>query len=673
MAFSDLQTLDFNLEGGSEDLLNSFNLSSALSDQTSFDSNYHSGTDESFAVAANSFYNISTENISIVNQPRVICPRPEDDYNELGFLADLPAKVNIILKPSNVSNQGTKPDESPYQQEFKKFLNGEIPSKPVETEAVADQLPGKKKYIPPYTPKPILNCASTNPGNDCTSIVETDSPQMEPSSSISECTTKNDVIQKSEQMQGHDRLAETAVQVLPSAPTPLTDIKTASTKPQTPVHTKQDLQRKPRHSFSSRSSRGRKSFGDDDDDFLSTAAPTPKRESSKRKAKDNWSNKLKAHNKLFEDDDEEDKIMELELSDSDDDATWKPEKKKKESPLLVINTTPRVSSQAKRSTPTTSRRSLEPRRPIKQLPPLKKTELVPDEEDFKVNDFIVVKEDIGKENFPLWKFDSKTLLQKFTKRSDGGNGYEAVNLFAGFVPWNRAKYSSVAVNWVAPDRVQIIRIAGVESFAERRKESMRQTKDNLENFEIYLQALVSHTLDSAFLEEIFRDKDEYFVNSINHIDAVCDSRKSRLLSVCNWSQNFKSALDTFPFMKKPARFSLLIRCEACDVHVSELTIDLMGKKYDKATLKIQTEGNELNRLFAVCKRCCNIGMIVHRLTHLTFMLEAFSSTAVKDIRCTSPGLENAQILTQVLEKDSWVQKQFKCAQDIWADADALNL
>ena len=128
MAFSDLQTLDFNLEGGSEDLLNSFNLSSALSDQTSFDSNYHSGTDESFAVAANSFYNISTENISIVNQPRVICPRPEDDYNELGFLADLPAKVNIILKPSNVSNQGTKPDESPYQQEFKKFLNGEIPS-----------------------------------------------------------------------------------------------------------------------------------------------------------------------------------------------------------------------------------------------------------------------------------------------------------------------------------------------------------------------------------------------------------------------------------------------------------------------------------------------------------------------------------------------------------------
>ncbi len=48
----------------------------------------------------------------------------------------------------------------------------------------------------------------------------------------------------------------------------------------------------------------------------------PKRESSRRKAKDQSTNKRAMQNKLLQDD--EDQIPGLDLSDSDEDATWTP-------------------------------------------------------------------------------------------------------------------------------------------------------------------------------------------------------------------------------------------------------------------------------------------------------------------------------------------------------------
>jgi hypothetical protein len=66
----------------------------------------------------------STENVAPENRNRrVVCPDPEADYAELGFLADLKPKYNIILRPSTFGVKRKAPD-SPYLIAFKKFLEG---------------------------------------------------------------------------------------------------------------------------------------------------------------------------------------------------------------------------------------------------------------------------------------------------------------------------------------------------------------------------------------------------------------------------------------------------------------------------------------------------------------------------------------------------------------------
>jgi hypothetical protein len=63
------------------------------------------------------------------------------------------------------------------------------------------------------------------------------------------------------------------------------------------------------------------------DQFFS--AELPKREASKRKAKEN---STKLMEKFLHDEEDEDERLLADLSDSDDDSTWKPSKEKDSTP-----------------------------------------------------------------------------------------------------------------------------------------------------------------------------------------------------------------------------------------------------------------------------------------------------------------------------------------------------
>ena len=70
--------------------------------------------------------------------------------------------------------------------------------------------------------------------------------------------------------------------------------------------------------------------------------PLPKRESSRRKAKDNLSKKIHTQERLLEDD--EDALPGLDLSDSDDDATWTPFKGEKSQDAMAVSRHKRIAS-----------------------------------------------------------------------------------------------------------------------------------------------------------------------------------------------------------------------------------------------------------------------------------------------------------------------------------------
>ena len=198
--------------------------------------------------------------------------------------------------------------------------------------------------------------------------------------------------------------------------------------------------------------------------LLFSVAVLPKRESSRRKAKDNSSTKRMLQEKLLAGEGSNEEEEDLDLTDSDDDATWTPfkdkEREKAQSGGPISNTAAGNAHQ----TQAVKKRPYDEEELQVHLKKQKRlsggqgsgvmsgqvTKLVPDSEDLKTGDFVVLTTDLDRENAPIWRLDSKTLLQRYNASSEPGGGYvhKSANLFTGFTTSNREKYSSVAVRFV---------------------------------------------------------------------------------------------------------------------------------------------------------------------------------------------------------------------------------
>jgi hypothetical protein len=146
--------------------------------------------------------------------------------------------------------------------------------------------------------------------------------------------------------------------------------------------------------------------------------------------------------------------------------------------------------------------------------------LVPPDQDYRPGDFVVLRDESKSDAAPIWRFDSKTLLQRFNvagKDEVGETLYKSANLFSGYIASNRERYVSVAVKFVSSEGsstvVKVIQSASADqaqsSNPEIRKRSYVETGQFQENFEVYIQALISQCLDSNFLDEVFSDQGNF--------------------------------------------------------------------------------------------------------------------------------------------------------------------
>jgi len=313
------------------------------------------------------------------------------------------------------------------------------------------------------------------------------------------------------------------------------------------------------------------------------------------------------------------------------------------------------------------------------------TSIVPTDQDFRPGDFVVLRDESNQDQAPVWRFDSKTLLQRFNVSGKDENGetlYKSANLFSGYIASNRNRYASVAVKFISSEGsstvVKVIQSASPDQQdginPEIRKRSYGETSQFQENFEVYIQALISQCLDANFLDEVFNDADEYFVSNIEKVDSVTLLRKDKVMNGVSWSMRFQQALSTWPCLNDLGASAVQdAKCGVCDHEKATTMMQMFGQPYHQNTLKPvpPSEQASMNRNFSVCSKCSRLAQLYHKLYHQKQTMFTICAEVVDSRKKNSPGLDTTRMLNELLADDQWLETQFRKMQDLWADADTF--
>jgi len=511
------------------------------------------------------------------------------------------------------------------------------PPKPVD-EPPPDQLPGKKKYIPPYTP-------------------------VAPTRTKSFSTTPTNVRTASSSATSNFKPRTSGSFTKPSSGGNM------GGRPQVSTGFSSNMNR-------SNFQRSRQPESDDEEDLVPI-----KRESSRRKAKEGNLAKKHMQERLLEDD-EEGGLPGLDLSDSDDDATWDPSKEREannsRSRFKRLASDDEDEMESYRSVVSTPKKA-------KMANKFHSTQIVPTDQDFRPGDFVVLRDESNQDQSPVWRFDSKTLLQRFNVAGKDENGdtlYKSANLFSGYIASNRTRYASVAVKFISSEGnatvVKVIQSASPDQQdginPEIRKRSYGETSQFQENFEVYIQALISQCLDANFLDEVFNDADEYFVSNIEKVDSVTLLRKDKVMNGVSWSMRFQQALSTWPCLNDLGASAVQdSQCGVCDHEKATTMVQMFGQPYHQNTLKpvAPSEQASMNRNFSVCSKCSRLAQLYHKLYHQKHKMFTICADVVDSRKKNSPGLDTTRMLNELLADDQWLETNFRIMQDLWADADTF--
>jgi len=391
----------------------------------------------------------------------------------------------------------------------------------------------------------------------------------------------------------------------------------------------------------------------------------------------------------------EDDPKDIPFSDSDEDKTYKPKGsdngKDEKSPL---NNKRALGGDQGGSSPKSAR---------DENTPLvgSCTEIIPDNQNLKIGDFVVLTTESKKDNVPIWRYDCHATLQRYNPfyLPTGTYLHKSANIFSGFIQSDRNKFTSISVKFLSADSttytVKVLSkssgwsgpsiskptIEEPKAPTDKRGQSKKETSGHQEAFEVYIQALISQGLDSNFLEEIISDNDEYFLNNIEKITKVTNERLSKLPdAIKEWTSNFKQQIDLCSTLcSKPLSSTShhkSKKCTACNHPTAPITIliQLSGKPYIKTTLKLDkaNESKAVGGSFELCQKCDKLTELYHKLTHQKYLLYQVCQTVIDSRKKSSPSMESATVLNELLADSKWLKEQFSRIQDTWADVDCLQ-
>ncbi|XP_040569242.1 uncharacterized protein [Lepeophtheirus salmonis] len=543
---------------------------------------------------------------------RVISKPPDD---EMGFLVDLPPSCNVILQPSSIGLSGKIPD-SPFQIAFLKFLKGEHQSNSEQIttpdhESVA-QLPGKKAYVPPYTPK-SKNISSAylymrkdellNPNEELPIIVDTSQIIPTSNNNNSSNNINNNLVPKP----------------------PSTKKKKKRGK---------SLDRETQHH--------------------------PTRGTKARRAKDISFSKRLIQEKILLDENEEG--MELGVSESDEDVSWTPYSDKNG------KRGKRMSFEHEGGNSSSYSYKIKKQRGNDFI----------ESSMFREGDFLMLKGDFDQKIPPIFRVSPKKSIERYSpeRKDDYDNWmYRSTGSFIELELEDM--YNTIVVECIHDGKLDVVKVIyrpRGPSDPELHKRSIGETSKFQDNFEVFMQALLSQSLDANFLNEVYTENDDYFVSNIQKIDSVTSSRKDKITSGVRVTSRFLTGIMTWPCFNDLGSSAVGdVRCGSCEVEPAKTMIQMFGQPYNQNSLNpvLPKEEARLHRNFSICNSCSRLASLYHRLSHNKQKMFQVCSKLVEVNSRSNPNKDTTLLLNELLANDDWLDQQFNKIQELWAEADSF--
>ncbi|KAK7791246.1 hypothetical protein R5R35_000976 [Gryllus longicercus] len=297
---------------------------------------------------------------------------------------------------------------------------------------------------------------------------------------------------------------------------------------------------------------------------------------------------------------------------------------------------------------------------------------------FKSGEFVVMKSDLKEENPPIWRIDGKTLLQKYESFQENGKTlYRNISTYSGWTSQNKHVYQQVRVKFRVQNRMETIveflrdELLSDDDVFER---SMKETAKYQDNFEVYIQTLISQALDSNFLPEILQEGDEYFLASVKKVDEITEDHKQRLLKVTKWKPSVVTSVGAWPCFNVisdlPLDEDATKLCAACEKTAVSVRVQMYGQPYNSTTLegcppdpKVANEKD-----FLLCNTCLAQMELYHKVAHQKYLMFIECSQRVAEKRNQN---DTTVILNELLANETWLNELFQSVRTSWAEIEKL--
>ncbi|KAL0102791.1 hypothetical protein PUN28_018229 [Cardiocondyla obscurior] len=303
---------------------------------------------------------------------------------------------------------------------------------------------------------------------------------------------------------------------------------------------------------------------------------------------------------------------------------------------------------------------------------------------FKSGEFVVIKTDLDEEEDPpLWRIDGKTLLQKYQPfKSNGKTLYRNIPTYSAWVSQNRHIYQQVPVKFWQHGKtetiVEFLRDEMVLDDSENIDKSMKETEKYQDNFEVYIQTLISQALDSNFLTEIFQEQDDYFLSNVKTVDEITEERKRRLLFTTKWKPSVVTAISTWPCVNvlkdlPPSEYKGKL-CAGCQQTKIYARVLLYGQPYNGTTLEGSSPDLRIphEKDFLFCRVCQKKVALYNKVAHQKYLMFLECARRVADKKMADPHKDTTIILNELLADETWLNQLFKEVRSIWAEIDSME-